>query len=113
VFLGPVLLVLLSIFGFCIHYNQVPYVFKWMYHISFFRAAFQSSVFAMYGYGRPSLPCPDDVMYCHYRVPRKIFDEMGMDAVPNFWENSALILGFWLLVNTITSFVIWFKMNKR
>lgn len=110
VFLGPVVAVLLSIFGFCIWYRDIPFFFKWMYYISYFRAAFQGCVYAMYAYGRDFMPCPD--FYCHYRAPRKILNEMDITDI-NFWYNSGTIIVFCIFIYTLTVIVIWFKLNRR
>ena len=112
VFLGPVVAVLLSIFGFCIWYKDIPYIFKWMYYISYFRAAFQGCLYAMYALGRDLMPCPEGILYCHYRTPRKILNEMGITDI-NFWNNSATIIAFCAIVYVLTVIRIWFKLNRR
>ncbi|KAE8750648.1 ABC-transporter, subfamily G member 01, partial [Frankliniella occidentalis] len=119
VFLGPVFAVVLSIFGFCIWYRDIPNFFMWIYHISYFRAAFQGCVYAMYAYGRSAMPCDNrmkahagGINYCHYKAPRKILNEMDIADV-SFWTNTASIVVFCLIVYIITIFVIWFRLNRR
>lgn len=71
VFVGPVIAVLFSIFGFCITLDQTPIYFRWLYHLSYYRAGFHGIVVAVYGLGRHELPCPEDMLYCHYALPQK------------------------------------------
>ncbi|KAK3915155.1 ATP-binding cassette sub-family G member 1 [Frankliniella fusca] len=119
VFLGPVVAVLLSIFGFCIWYRDIPYFFMWLYYISYFRAAFQGCVYAMYAYGRTAMPCPNrmkayagGINYCHYKAPRKILNEMDIADI-NFWYNTSSIIAFCVIVYIVTITVIWFRLNRR
>lgn len=119
VFLGPVFAVLLSIFGFCIWFRDIPYFFKWLYYISYFRAAFQGCVYAMYAYGRENMPCPprdkphtQGINYCHYKAPKKILNEMDISDI-NFWNNSATIVAFCTIIYIATVIVVWFRLNRR
>lgn len=42
------------------------------------RYALEGLVVSMYGYGREPLACYNEDNYCHYRLPEKIFQEIGM-----------------------------------
>lgn len=112
VFIGPVVACLLSVFGFCIRYTDVPYPFKWIFDISYFRAGFQSIVSTLYGFNRTKLFCPQDEEYCHYQDPTKFLDEMEMVDV-GLLTNISLIVFFWSLMHVATYVTLWFKLNKR
>lgn len=47
VFVGPCWACILSIFGFCLRYADTPSGFKWLYHVSYFRAAFHNTLEAV------------------------------------------------------------------
>lgn len=112
VFIGPVLACLFSVFGFCIRYYDTPVLFRWMFHISYYRAGFQSVVYGMYGFNRTALDCPDELLYCHYRQPQKILQEMGADDI-SLGANATLIVFVGCLMHVLTYISLWVKLNKR
>ncbi|KAF5280008.1 hypothetical protein FQA39_LY05389 [Lamprigera yunnana] len=112
VFIGPVLACLFSVFGFCIRYYDTPILFRWMFHISYYRAGFQGVVYGMYGLNRSKLECPEEFLYCHYREPKKILQEIGIDDV-NIIENVVLIIFVGCLMHVLTYVSLWIKLNKR
>jgi hypothetical protein len=110
VFLSPTVAVLLSTFGFNIFYHDIPEYFLWMYHISYFRAAFHSLVVSMYGQNRTTLPC--EQLYCHYKYPEKFLYEMDIRDV-DISENTTYVGTVGLLLHVCTIAAIWFKLNRR
>ncbi|KAL6430133.1 hypothetical protein ACFW04_007720 [Cataglyphis niger] len=110
VFAGPIIAVLFSIFGFCIRYIDTPFAFRWMFHISYFRAGFQSLLYTVYGFDRTDLKC--DEFYCHYKKPTKFLTEMDIVDV-NVVNNLILILGIGVLMHLLTASALWCKLNRR
>ncbi|EFN69513.1 ATP-binding cassette sub-family G member 4 [Camponotus floridanus] len=110
VFVSPILAVLFSIFGFCIRYIDTPHAFRWMFHISYFRAGFQSLIYTMYGFDRMDLKCDD--FYCHYKKPNKFLAEMDIVDI-NVVNNLILILGIGVLMHLLTASALWCKLNRR
>nr|XP_023017727.1 ATP-binding cassette sub-family G member 1 [Leptinotarsa decemlineata] len=112
VFVAPVLACFLSVFGFCIRELDTPVHFKWIFTLSYYRAAFQSVVFSVYGLNRQKLPCADTSEYCHYEEPMKFLVEMDIvdiDLVSNF----SLIVLMWCVMHAATYLTLWIKLNKR
>ncbi|XP_066599569.1 ATP-binding cassette sub-family G member 1 [Prorops nasuta] len=110
VFAGPIIAVLFSVFGFCIRYVDTPYVFRWMFHVSYFRAGFHSLLHAVYGGHRMDLTC--DEFYCHYKKPSKFLSEMEiMDT--SVLNSLILILGVGVLMHVLTASALWCKLNRR
>uniref|UniRef100_T1GBG4 ABC-2 type transporter domain-containing protein n=1 Tax=Megaselia scalaris TaxID=36166 RepID=T1GBG4_MEGSC len=70
VFIGPILAVLFSVFGFCTRYIDITIMFRWMWHISYFRSGFHAILNSVYGDNRPFLDCPESAIYCHFKSPR-------------------------------------------
>ncbi|XP_011050624.1 PREDICTED: ATP-binding cassette sub-family G member 1 [Acromyrmex echinatior] len=110
VFIGPIIAVLFSIFGFCIRYFDTPLAFRWMFHISYFRASFHSLIYTVYGYDRKDLLC--DEFYCHYKKPNTFLREMEINDV-NVINNLILILGIGVLMHLLTASALWCKLNRR
>ncbi|XP_046664166.1 ATP-binding cassette sub-family G member 1-like isoform X1 [Homalodisca vitripennis] len=110
VFLGPVMTVFLSIFGFTSRYSDIPTHFRSMYHLSYFRASFQGSFYSLYGFNRTTLIC--DEFYCHYKNPTKFLKEMGFNNV-NIEFDIKYILFCGVVFYILTIFSVWFKLNKR
>lgn len=112
VFIAPVIACFLSVFGFCIRYIDTPSVFKPIFQLSYYRAAFQSVVYSVYGLNRPKLYCPETEEYCHYQDPKKFLTEMDMVDV-DLVSNISLIVFVWCVMHAATYLTLWFKLNKR
>ncbi|XP_039305439.1 ATP-binding cassette sub-family G member 1 [Solenopsis invicta] len=54
-------------------------------YMSYIRYALEALITAMYGYGRPRLPCPKEEIYCHFSSPKEIMRTIGAETPPNFW----------------------------
>lgn len=110
VFAGPILAVLFSVFGFCIRYMDTPLAFRWMFHISYFRASFHSLLHTVYGFDRMDLKCDD--FYCHYKKPTQFLKEMDI-ADTSVIDNLILIVGIGVLMHLLTASALWCKLNRR
>lgn len=115
VFIGPILAVLFSVFGFCTRLIDITPLFSWMWHISYFRAAFHGIINTVYGMNRPYLVCPDTapLMYCHFTNPRIFLAEMLIDEQQDLDENVALMGGVIVAMHVLTVMVLWLRLNKR
>ncbi|XP_032665569.1 ATP-binding cassette sub-family G member 1 [Odontomachus brunneus] len=110
VFLGPIIAVLFSVFGFSARYIDTPVYFRWMFHISYFRAGFHGLVYTIYGFDRTELKCDD--IYCHFKKPVKFLKEMDINN-ENIVNNLVLILGIGVLMHLLTASALWCKLNRR
>lgn len=112
VFIGPILAVLFSVFGMLTRYSEITPLFRWMWHISYFRAGFHSIINTVYGYDRTFLKCPEDELYCHFKNPKLVFKEMmveDLDMEGNIW----LLGSMFFTIHILTIIVLWLKLNKR
>ena len=112
VFLGPVIACLFSVFGFCIRYFDTPIFFRWMFHVSYYRAGFQGIVYSIYGLNRQKLDCPEEALYCHYSDPTNFLKEMDIMDV-DLVSNISVIVVIWCLMHAATYLTLWIKLNKR
>lgn len=110
VFIGPVLACLFSVFGFCLALSDTPYPFRWLHHISYFRAGFHVAVHSVYGFNRTRIPCSK--MYCHYITPKTFLKEMDMENI-DVGGNMALVLSTTVLMHLLTCAALWYRLNKR
>ncbi|XP_046603397.1 ATP-binding cassette sub-family G member 1 [Neodiprion virginianus] len=110
VFAGPIIAVLFSVFGFCIRYMDTPSYFRWIFHISYFRAGFHSLLYTVYGFGRKDLSCDD--IYCHYQKPNIFLNEMEINDT-NVVNNFVLIVVIGVLMHLLTASALWCKLNRR
>ncbi|XP_065225243.1 ATP-binding cassette sub-family G member 1 [Planococcus citri] len=110
VFIGPVLMVLFSVFGFAIRLADIPATFKWLHYFSFVRSSYHSLLYSMYGMKRSLLPC--DQTYCHFRYAGQFLVEMDVKDFEMYTE-FFYICFICVLVYISTSFCIWYRLNKR
>lgn len=109
--MAPILMCLFSIFGFY-WYEHTPVYLQWMYHISFFRAAFHNIVHVIYGMGREYLPCPENRVFCYFSAPKNMLYFAGIKDV-RIMENSFMILSITIVLFVITYFTLSYRVNKR
>lgn len=112
VFIGPILAVLFSVFGFCTRYVDITPVFKWMWHISYYRASFHGILNSVYGMNREDLHCPETQIYCHFKNPVLFQKDMDIEHV-DMQSNMVLIILIIITMYISTTFVLWYKLNKR
>lgn len=116
-FLGPVITVFLSVFGFVSRYTDIPKYLRIFYHFSYFRVSFQGSLLSIYGFNRSYLPClPNgfhgNTGYCHYRHPRKFLQEMEFSDVEPV-SGICYILSIGICAYLCTVLVVWYRLTKR
>ncbi|KAH8412498.1 hypothetical protein KR009_002667 [Drosophila setifemur] len=112
VFLGPILAVMFSVFGFCTRYIDITPLFRWMWHVSYFRAGFHGALNAIYGMDRPFLECPPNAMYCHFRSPKVFLKYMMISDVS--MSDCLLLMGTVIgVMHVLTLVTLWRKLNKR
>nr|XP_016943648.1 ATP-binding cassette sub-family G member 1 [Drosophila suzukii]XP_016943656.1 ATP-binding cassette sub-family G member 1 [Drosophila suzukii]XP_036668677.1 ATP-binding cassette sub-family G member 1 [Drosophila suzukii] len=112
VFLGPILAVMFSVFGFCTRYIDITPLFRWMWHLSYFRAGFHGALNAIYGMDRPFLECPDTAMYCHFRSPKVFLKYMMISDV--HMSDCLILMGTVIAVmHVLTIITLWHKLNRR
>ncbi|XP_062548938.1 ATP-binding cassette sub-family G member 1 [Armigeres subalbatus] len=112
VFIGPILAVLFSVFGFCTRYVDITPLFQWMWHISYYRASFHGILNSVYGMNRNDLYCPETQIYCHFRNPVLFQKDMDIEHV-DMEKNFILIVSIVITMYIGTLFVLWYKLNKR
>ncbi|XP_055549564.1 ATP-binding cassette sub-family G member 1 isoform X2 [Wyeomyia smithii] len=112
VFIGPILAVLFSVFGFCTRYVDITPLFKWMWHISYYRASFHGILNSVYGMNREDLFCPETQIYCHFKNPVLFQKDMDIEHV-DMEQNFLLIVSIVITMYIGTTFVLWYKLNKR
>lgn len=112
VFIGPILAVLFSVFGFCTRYVDITPIFQWMWHISYYRASFHGILNSVYGMDRGPLHCPSSQIYCHFRNPVLFQKDMDIEQV-DMEKNFILIVSIVLTMYAGTVVVLWYKLNKR
>ncbi|EAA05934.4 AGAP009464-PA [Anopheles gambiae str. PEST] len=112
VFIGPILAVLFSVFGFCTRYVDITPVFKWMWHISYYRASFHGIMNSVYGMNRGDLHCPETQIYCHFKNPVLFQKDMDIEHV-DMQSNFVLIMLIIITMYISTVLVLWYKLNKR
>lgn len=114
VFIGPILAVLFSVFGFCTRYVDINKMFQWMWHFSYFRAGFHGVLDTVYGMNRSSLNCPptSEFTYCHFRDPKVFLREVSISEFETY-SNIYLMVGVIFTMHILTVLTLWFKLNKR
>nr|XP_029719908.1 ATP-binding cassette sub-family G member 1-like [Aedes albopictus] len=112
VFIGPILAVLFSVFGFCTRYVDITPLFQWMWHISYYRASFHGILNSVYGMNRDDLFCPETQIYCHFKNPVLFQKDMDIEHV-DMEKNFVLIVSIVITMYIGTLFVLWYKLNKR
>ncbi|PNF37193.1 ATP-binding cassette sub-family G member 1 [Cryptotermes secundus] len=101
IFIGPVLsvpLMLFAVYGMGAGTTSIPIYMRVLMCLSYLRFGFEGLMYAVYGNDRSMMPCPPEEIYCHFRSPKTLLLETGM-------ENSNI----WVAVLALTAYMIFFK----
>lgn len=101
VFIGPTLsvpLMLFAVYGMGAGTQSIPIYMRVLMCLSYLRFGFEGLMYAIYGNGRAMVPCPPEETYCHFRSPKTLLTETGL-------ENSDI----WIAVLGLTVYVVLFK----
>lgn len=91
---------MLALAGFLVFFSHMPRVMVWASYFSFLRHGLEALVQAIYGRGREQLSCPEDVVYCHYKSPQVLLEEIGM-AQSNYWFSVGMLVVFLFVLRTV------------
>lgn len=86
--------------GFLVLFAHMPRVMVWISYFSFLRHGLEALVQAVYGRGREALVCPEDVLYCHYKAPQVLLEEIGMED-GSYWFNIGILTTFLLVLRVL------------
>ncbi|XP_015607145.1 ATP-binding cassette sub-family G member 1 [Cephus cinctus] len=87
---------LLTFAGFLVLFNHMPVFMNYISYLSYLRYSLEGLVHSVYGFNREKLPCPQELVYCHYRVPETILAELAM-AENHYWlDVLVLFLNFFV-----------------
>ncbi|XP_019865848.1 ATP-binding cassette sub-family G member 1 isoform X2 [Aethina tumida] len=112
-FLGAILTCLmLSVAGFLVIFTHMPKVMYALTYISYISFAMEGMVQALYGYDRAPLTCPEDVEYCHYRFPKRLLEEFGMEK-ENFWVDVAYLIGNFIVLRVLAFCTLRNKLSPQ
>jgi ATP-binding cassette subfamily G (WHITE) protein 1 len=64
---------------------------------------------SVYGMEREKLDC--NVMYCHFRSPKKFLEEISMENA-NYWIDAGALMGLFLGLRVIAYFVLRWKLHS-
>ncbi|KAF6211169.1 hypothetical protein GE061_014284 [Apolygus lucorum] len=113
-FVGPAIsvpLMLLGCYSFGIGSNEIPlWVFISM-QFSYLRFGIEGIVSAIYGEGRPAMVCPVEEIYCHYKTPTLLLEELGMEKAN--WYIAATLVFFYFILFKVISFVVLRQRLRR
>ncbi|XP_055387269.1 ABC transporter G family member 18-like [Condylostylus longicornis] len=112
VFIGPILAVLFSVFGFCTRYIDITPMLRWMWHLSYFRFGFHGILNVVYGMNRGLLNCPKQEVYCHFKHPKIFLEYMMIQDVTMEYAMS-MMAAVILVMHFLTIIVIWYKLTKK
>lgn len=107
-FLGAIITaVMLAFAGFLLLFSHMSTFFYYLSYLSYMRYSLEGMVHSLYGFNREKLSCPEELIYCHYRVPEKILVELSMQE-GRYWIDITI-----LAVNFIVLRIIVYCTLKR
>ncbi|KAL6438401.1 hypothetical protein ACFW04_004497 [Cataglyphis niger] len=112
VFLAPVMSVPFLLFsGFFVSFDAIPVYLRWITYLSYIRYGFEGTALTVYGYGREKLKCFQ--VYCHFKNPEVILEELDMLDADFTLDILALLLIFVVLRIAAYFFLRWKIKNAR
>ncbi|XP_014472212.1 PREDICTED: ATP-binding cassette sub-family G member 4 isoform X2 [Dinoponera quadriceps] len=109
IFIGSVIAcIMLSLTGFMIFFIHMPKFFKYISYVNIHRYIFDGLVYAVYN-NREKLPCP--TIYCHYRMPNTILEELSMSK-SIFWVDVAILFAFLIMFRILAYVTLKRRLSK-
>lgn len=91
-FLGAIgTAMLLAFAGFLVLFNHMPSFLYYVSYFSYLRYSLEGFVQSVYGFNRAQLNCPQEAIYCHYKVPKTILTELAMTD-GKYWLDIVLLV---------------------
>lgn len=72
---------------------------------SYLRYGLKAILDAIYGADRPSLPCPEDEIYCFYANPKVLLADMGMLDI-HFTQDILILFTFYVFIKSLAYFLL-------
>ncbi|EZA59981.1 ATP-binding cassette sub-family G member [Ooceraea biroi] len=111
-FIGSIVIcTLLCFIGFLIFLNHMPIVLYYVSYINYLRYAFEGLLQSVYGYHREKLSCPSSAIYCHYRMPSAMLEELNM-IKPMFWIDVAVLFIYFVFFRLAAYIVLKRRLTK-
>ncbi|KAK2589086.1 hypothetical protein KPH14_001917 [Odynerus spinipes] len=80
--------------GFLILFNHMPRYLYYCSYFSYLRYALDGLVQATYGFNREKLNCSSENIYCHYRIPEVLLNELAMSNGKYWLDITVLVVNF-------------------
>lgn len=109
-FLGAISVCAMLIFaGFLVLYTHMSHFWYMVSFLSYLRYSMEAMVSALYGYGREKMTCHE--IYCHYRAPQTLIDELGMNG-EGFWFDVTVLSVNTFLIQLIAYYTLRRKLSS-
>ncbi|KAK9508222.1 hypothetical protein O3M35_007930 [Rhynocoris fuscipes] len=113
IFWGSVLLaVKVLLAGFLAIFSHMPRPLYYLSYANFMRYTLEAMTISIYGYEREKLPCPHQSLYCHFRYPEKLLNEIAMDKV-DYWTDATVLVIFFLAASLNAYFFLHRRVKTR
>lgn len=111
-FLGAITLAaMLSVSGFLLFYSHMPSPLYFLTYLSYIAYGFEGLVQATYD-NRGSLDCPTEIMYCHYKAPDTLLQEIGIQK-GHFWYDIGMLGANFFVLKVIGFIALKKKLSCR
>nr|CAD7400972.1 unnamed protein product [Timema poppensis] len=114
-FVGPTMavpLMLLAVYGLGGESINIPLYIKPFMYMSYLRYALEGLVIATYGNNRAALICPDEEVYCHFKHPKTLLQETGMEKA-NIWVAITGLVVFYIIFRSIFYFLLKRRLSMK
>nr|CAD7452776.1 unnamed protein product [Timema tahoe] len=114
-FVGPAMavpLMLLAVYGLGGESTNIPLYIKPFMYMSYLRYALEGLVIATYGNNRAALICPDEEVYCHFKHPKTLLQETGMEKA-NIWVAITGLVVFYIIFRSIFYFLLRRRLSMK
>jgi hypothetical protein len=100
-FVGSLYTAYLCLFGgFLILFTHMPKYLYWMSYLDLYRFCYDGIITSLYGYDRPKLECPEDILYCHLNSPEYILREIGITG-DGYWFDFGVLIFMLVLIRFV------------
>jgi ATP-binding cassette subfamily G (WHITE) protein 1 len=103
---------LFAVYGMGAGTSSIPIYMRVLMCLSYLRFGFEGLMYAVYGNDRSMMPCPPEEIYCHFRSPKTLLLETGMEN-SNIWVAVLALTAYMILFKVMSYFLLRWRLSRH
>lgn len=112
IFVSSIITAVFILFEGCVvMLNDMPNYFYYFHYFSYMKYSFEGLIQSTYGYDREKLDCPDETIFCPFRMPKIIIKELAMTD-ERYWFDLLVLITFFVFYRIVAYYTLKRNLTK-